>query len=478
MRRDACEETEVRHAQPESVLALRNACLDQRQQAAEATIAYLATADAKLMAQAPQVVSSLATLHECGDTQALLARLPPPKDQAQAEHVRALRARIDKVAVMQNASHTSETLPIIEPILKEARAIGYAPTIAVASYRLGFAYVAVGKYKEAEAMLQESAEWAERGHDDETAERAWLSLCELVGVRQHRAQDGEVWRRYAAAAEERRGSPDDDTTGPLLVCEQDLTQIEGKLDEALGYARRNAAVRTGLHNELEAAEADDNIAIILSLQGRVAETDAVFARVLAVHEKLLGRDHPSTTTSRENASFALLMQHRFADVLPLLQQGLRERLASFGEKDGDTAQAEASLGQALGGLGRVAEAEAMNTRALANYTALTGLDSPDLIDPLTFAGRYALQRGAATEALTSLERALVLAKKAAGTALDSAEINLLLAQALHKAHRDEPRARQLATAARDAWTEAVHKYGGVNIYAQRAQAAQDWLDGR
>ena len=35
----------------------------------------------------------------------------------------------------------------------------------------------------------------------------------------------------------------DDTTGPLLACEMDLSQVEGKLDDAMAYARRNVAVR-------------------------------------------------------------------------------------------------------------------------------------------------------------------------------------------------------------------------------------------
>lgn len=298
------------------------------------------------------------------------------------------------------------------------------------------------------------------------------------GVHEHRLQEGEVWRRLAAAAEERRGSPNDDTTGPLLACAMDLSQTEGKLDEAIAYARRNVAVRAGLHNDLEAAEGEDNVAIMLSLEGRVSEADPIFARVLALHERLLGHDHPYTAQSRENVADALLMERRYAEALPLLQDVLRAHSASSGEHAADTAQAQAGVGQALAGLGRLAEAEALNGRAIATLTAQEGAESFDLVDPLTFAGRYALQRGAVAEALTSLEKAHLLSQKAQSTPLDSAELNLLLGQALHRAHRDEPRAQKLVTAARDAWTEAVHKYGGVNVYAQRAQAAQVLLDGK
>ena len=63
--------------------------------------------------------------------------------------------------------------------------------------------------------------------------------------------------------------------------------------------------------------------------GRTAEALTLHERTLADRERLLGADHPSTLTSRNNLAMAYRAAGRTAEAVPLLERTLAdcERLA-------------------------------------------------------------------------------------------------------------------------------------------------------
>jgi len=84
-------EAQVREQQPQSVVALRSACLHQRKVALREAVDVLASAEPPTVERAVGLVSQLPRLERCSDVPALLAELPPPEvsqEQAQRDELR------------------------------------------------------------------------------------------------------------------------------------------------------------------------------------------------------------------------------------------------------------------------------------------------------------------------------------------------------------------------------------------------------
>jgi len=78
IRTEACEATEVRHAQPVALLDLRIACLDRARIQLRALVDALSVADADAVHRASVAASALPALDACSDSDALRAIVAPP----------------------------------------------------------------------------------------------------------------------------------------------------------------------------------------------------------------------------------------------------------------------------------------------------------------------------------------------------------------------------------------------------------------
>jgi tetratricopeptide (TPR) repeat protein len=75
----------------------------------------------------------------------------------------------------------------------------------------------------------------------------------------------------------------------------------------------------------DVATARDNLANILSSQGKFAESESLLRVALAAREASLGDDHPHTANTRNNLAITLLGLGRPEEALPLAEQAWARR---------------------------------------------------------------------------------------------------------------------------------------------------------
>lgn len=128
------------------------------------------------------------------------------------------------------------------------------------------------------------------------------------------------------------------------------------------------------------------------------------------------------------------------------------------------------IGQIYENADQASQARVHHQQALAVWEATRGTDHPDIAYALTSLGRLDVSAGNPQEAVQRLERAL---KLRGGRGLDPqllAHTQFALAQALHATGRDQPRARELATKARDTFAK------GKSPDPTRAAEIDHWLE--
>jgi tetratricopeptide (TPR) repeat protein len=102
--------------------------------------------------------------------------------------------------------------------------------------------------------------------------------------------------------------------------------------------RRVAPMSSGDRIAYRSAKTMTEQAEILSAQGKYAQAQPLFEKVLETYRRLLGDDHPETAFSYENVAIDLAHQGKYAAAQPLFEKAfgiLRRRL---GEVHPDTAQ--------------------------------------------------------------------------------------------------------------------------------------------
>lgn len=126
----------------------------------------------------------------------------------------------------------------------------------------------------------------------------------------------------------------------------------------------------------------DRIAYTLDMLGRIAvkrgdaETArADLSRALEIDRSLIGDDNLRTSTVKVDLGDAYILQRKYADAEPLLQQAVKVVVASFPAGDMHIGVAESSWGRALLHLGRYREAV---TQLTASYQNLEKQPQPPL----------------------------------------------------------------------------------------------------
>ena len=124
-------------------------------------------------------------------------------------------------------------------------------------------------------------------------------------------------------------------------------------------------------------------------RARYAEAEPLYQRALAICEKVLGPDHPSTATSLNNLALLYDHQGRYGEAEPLYQRALAICEKALGPDHPDTATSLNNLAELYRNQGRYAEAEPLYQRALAIREKALGPDHPDTATSLNnLAGLY------------------------------------------------------------------------------------------
>ena len=148
--------------------------------------------------------------------------------------------------------------------------------------------------------------------------------------------------------------------------------------------------------------------------GDYASARPLFERALAIHEKVLGPDHPHTATSFNNLAGLLQGQGDFAGARPLFEFALAIREKALGPDHPDTAQSFNNLGVLFAIQGDLAAARPFHERALAICEKALGLEHPGTAQSLNNLAGLLQAQGDRAKARPLFERALAIREKALG----------------------------------------------------------------
>jgi tetratricopeptide (TPR) repeat protein/predicted Ser/Thr protein kinase len=489
---DACEATRRRGVQSEELLDLRMRCLDDRLREARAAVDVLSTADQGVVAHASQVVLSLG-VDRCADVAALQAPVRVPADPRVRGEVEAVRGELARAKALTGAGRFKDALAAVAPLVARAQATHYRPVEAEALYQHASLLEYTGDIAAAEKTYRDAFLAASAGRHDEMAAKSAIDLVWVFAVDKARPADAREWARQADAVLERLGSSADRMRSTLEGYVGQIASSEGKYEEALAHQQRAFAIwqRAGgddkgtatsmadlclayyyLHKWAEAqswcekslalrekvlgphhpetAASLNNLGELLFEQGKYEEALVRHQRALEIRQAALGPRHPETSMSLSNISNVRAMQGKFDEAIKLAQEALDIMIAAHGEAHPDVALAEQNLGELMLERGRAREALGLEQRAVDAYEKSVGKDTPALAESLTAIGKSQLALGSPRLALAPLERALALREKNPG-AVGEPATRFALARALGLTGGDRPRARKLATQARETY---------------------------
>jgi tetratricopeptide (TPR) repeat protein len=421
---DACEATEVRHEQSRAELALRTSCLDERLSAARALTDTLVRADAKVVTRASDAALGLPDLDRCANL-VLLRAVEPPRGAARQAEVARLRRRMAEIKLLEQTGHFEAITSDVKTLEQEIRALAYPPLLVDFLFMLQNDLENSGVPTEQAGYVREALRVAERAGYEEGIANALLAVA-WSGYRNPAV--AELALDQADAVVHHLGDP---TTLRAWI-ENDMTlSLWGRAQfaEAVEHAERSLALKQQRKppDARDVAISESNLCLIRITSGETRRALTHCDHALELIVWALGWNHPIAMNMAENRALALVELGRVGEGCPLA-----ERVRAFFEGRGERIDGRSTL---LATLGRCAIAEAR----------------PDLARQL-------------------LERSLADATKNGATAMETAEIEWLLARAVY-ATGDHQRGVDLAE-------RAAKRYGALPELAFRERDVRAWLAAR
>jgi serine/threonine protein kinase/tetratricopeptide (TPR) repeat protein len=317
MRTETCEATQRRKEQPESVMVVRMACLDQRLRETGQLVDVFAQGDGTVVERAVGATSALSSLDDCADVTRLLAAVEPPKDAATRAKVEELRVALGKAKVLTDAGKYADAAAIAKQATSDARKLAYRPIVAAALVQLGELQSYLGDRETSAATLRESIRTADASRDDAVRARAFTWLVGVVGYDLEKPAEGLVLAEDARAALERIGGD----VRLEATLESNLGRIYSVTDSyepMLEHHTKALELRRRVYGDDDpnTANAQNNVAAALNSLGRITEALAGHRKALAMREKALGHAHPNVAMSLANIGSQL-------EALGELDEGVR-----------------------------------------------------------------------------------------------------------------------------------------------------------
>ena len=170
--KDACEATRVRGETSEEVLDLRMACLGDRLKELSALASVMEHPDDDTVQEAPRAARNLTPVAECADVAALRAPTPRPRDPEQAKRVDGLQQKLAEMEAQHAVGKNLAALKIGEPLLLDARAVGWQPLVAEVELWIGRAAADQGDDTKSIPAFKDAFAAALAGRDDRTLKAA------------------------------------------------------------------------------------------------------------------------------------------------------------------------------------------------------------------------------------------------------------------------------------------------------------------
>jgi eukaryotic-like serine/threonine-protein kinase len=421
-RRDACLETRVEHQRDEPSYALISACLDERRATFEGLLDAWTELDETTLARATSAAAGLSPVSTCTTALWLTQRMQAPTE-LRAE-VEQLRARLGQISALKYVGKYDEGLARLEPIERDAKALGWAPLSAEALVARGHLQYRLGDHELARASVERAyLDAVGAGHDMVALQSASL-LTAIVGDELAEPKPGLYWGELALEHVERMGLTDTIHEAGVLGGISSVHTAAGGFEQATAANDRALQIT-------KAALGPDHLQVALVLnnagttqweQGNYDEALPLFLASLRIKQAVLGIEHPENGAALNNIGAVHWGRGDFDQALAAFEQALAIRIATFGPVHPDVAGAHNNIGAVLASQRQHEQALVSFRRALDIQMATLGPDHPDVAGALTNIGNILGNQAEAQgnppellqEVLETHRRALVIWEAAYG----------------------------------------------------------------
>jgi non-specific serine/threonine protein kinase/serine/threonine-protein kinase len=245
---------------------------------------------------------------------------------------------------------------------------------------IGWAYFNLGRYDEAEPLLQEALrirdESASPGTDD-IAE----STLRLGALMQLRSEGDSAESLYLRALELRRGNldPGDPRIADTRIRYAGLLMDEGRFDEAEAQLLQAIGIlERGDGDPLDISAATNRLGQLYWTMGDFEAAEPLLRRTLSERQEHLEPEHPLVAESLNNLAVFLEDVGRLDEAESYYREALASVEATFGPSSDHVSSVLGNLGLILSRKEEREEAEAVLRRALAIDQDLLGPDHPSV----------------------------------------------------------------------------------------------------
>lgn len=414
-RRDACMLTRHRGEQSARVMDLRMRCFERRRAELDALTDVLAedvTSDVVL--GAIDAVAALTELSACDDIEALSAAVPPPDDPEERDEAERLRAIVDRAGARYDVGRFSDARELVEPIIDEVNALGYAPLEADATYALAEAQLQLQDHEAAMSLLLEVLPAAARAHDDHLLAAAQIDLMAVARTRD-KADEALAMRPRIELAIARA---DDDE----VLQGRYWTEVAASLEDKARYTEALVAHERALElferahdgDHMNVAAALHNLGMFQRDEGNYDQARALLERSRTMYEAVLGLDHPDLARVLTTLGTVARKQGKLDEAWNLTEHAMKLREAEFGSDHTRFADSLDSLGKIANLQGKYEQAYELHQRALAIYDLHRDARPASLATILDNLGTAAYSIGNIDEALVHLKRSVELMERLRG----------------------------------------------------------------
>jgi tetratricopeptide (TPR) repeat protein len=377
--REACVATRIREEHSEALLDRQMACLRRRLRETDHLLALLAAGGRDLVTSALDAVVGLDVPEVCGNSMALVERLPLPEDEATRAALTELEDRLAAANAEKLTGDYETALGRLTDLAPLARELSYPPTLAEVMILKGYVEAALGQAEDADRSLREAFGAAEQGRDDRAGAVAASNLMWVTGHLQGRFEEAERWSDLAVAKIERLGG-DEPVAAEYADGRSQVLIQAGRHREAIESQKQALELISRINGpeSLDAAMAMATMGHALSSIGDYRAAVEYYENSMALKEAQVGPNHPTLgfTAASLAQAYAGLSEYEKAAELSRRALAILER--TFGADDPQLAIALNNLAYSLEGLGLFDEARETHERSIDIVSRSWGPDHPQI----------------------------------------------------------------------------------------------------
>lgn len=286
--------------------------------------------------------------------------------------------------------------------------------VASALQHLAYALENEGKYQAAESDYSRSLDIRRRllNEKDPLTQQSLNNLGELLISKGDYAA-AEAALNHLVDVEKRAiaegiRDDEDDTVAIFLANLADAEQNLGK-DEIAERRYREALTSLERYSSsvnMDTATVLNDLATLLSGEGRGVETEALYKRALAIYETNYGRTHPKLAALENNLANFYIAQDRYTDAAPLLRRALAIEQGEHIPEQPTTRNTLIIAAKFANAQGDFATAEKFASEALRMDEAIAEVDQSPVAEHLRILGVVQLNERRHAEAEKNLRLAL------------------------------------------------------------------------